>query len=201
MQKDASGLWFCLQCDFNSSRRGNVQSHVEAKHVISEGVSCGECGTICPTRKALSMHVYRNHRVVWIKMAKCTFYIDECRTGWIDWALPWSESRWVVAVPLLPVQLASQTSCEEPLRGEAHKQRWSCMSQLWSDLPHKESSGYAHVTETQTVELNPEPMYICNFFNPSLFHSYFRLGWTDLAKHAEGWYWSVAVSYVQFHLS
>ena len=67
MQKDASGLWFCLQCDFNSSKRCNVQSHVEAKHVISEGVPCGVCGTICPTRKALSMHYSRKHRVVWIK--------------------------------------------------------------------------------------------------------------------------------------
>ena len=62
-----------------------------------------------------------------------------------------------MAVPLLPVQLASQTSCEEPLRGKAHKQWWSCMSKLWSDLSYKESSGYAHVTETQTAELNTYP--------------------------------------------
>lgn len=66
MQKDSSGLWFCLQCDFSSSKRGNVQSHVEAKHVISEGVPCGVCGTICPTRKALSMHFSRKHKIVWI---------------------------------------------------------------------------------------------------------------------------------------
>ena len=161
MQKDASGLWFCLQCDFNSSKRCNVQSHVEAKHVISEGVPCGVCGTICPTRKALSMHYSRKHRVVWIKKVLCSFYIDECRTGWIDWAMPWAESWWVMAVPLLPVQLPSQASCEEPLWGEAHKWWWSWMSQLWSDLSNKESSSYAHVTETQASELNTyhiEPM-------------------------------------------
>ena len=74
MQRDASGFWYCLQCDFNSSKRGNVQSHVEAKHVKSEGVSCGVCGTICPTRKALSMHIYRRHRVVWINNSTYTVF-------------------------------------------------------------------------------------------------------------------------------
>ena len=66
VDKDASGLWFCLQCNFSSNKKGNVHSHVEAKHVISQGVSCDVCGTICPTRKALSMHNSRKHRVLWI---------------------------------------------------------------------------------------------------------------------------------------
>ena len=41
------------------------------------------------------------------------------------------------------------------------------MSQLRSDLSHKESSSYAHVTETQASELNSytiEPMFLCVVF-------------------------------------
>ena len=84
MQKGASGMWLCLQCDFNSSRRCNVQSHVEAKHVISEGVQCGVCGTTCPTRKALSMHFSRKHRVLWIKKGLLFFtmiVVEWCNAG------------------------------------------------------------------------------------------------------------------------
>ena len=107
VDKDASGLWFCLQCNFSSNKKGNVQSHVEAKHVITQGVSCDVCGTICPTRKALSMHNFRKHRVLWILLKYIQILPLDCRVGWIDRAMPGTESGWLVALPLLRVQLCS----------------------------------------------------------------------------------------------
>ena len=93
MQKGASGMWLCLQCDFNSSRRCNVQSHVEAKHVISEGVQCGVCGTTCPTRKALSMHFSRKHRVVWKKKGYWFLQWSSLNNVMQDW-MDWSSNAW-----------------------------------------------------------------------------------------------------------
>jgi Pyruvate/2-oxoacid:ferredoxin oxidoreductase delta subunit len=59
-----TGGYRCLHCSFSSDRSYNVKSHVEARHVTTGGLPCQLCGTVCPTRKALRMHVFRRHRPV-----------------------------------------------------------------------------------------------------------------------------------------
>ena len=58
----AVGGYRCRHCSFTSDRSYNVKSHVEARHVVTGGLSCHLCQTVCPTRKALKMHVFRHHR-------------------------------------------------------------------------------------------------------------------------------------------
>lgn len=62
MQRSEGGQWLCMQCSFSSPRRDLVKGHVEAKHVESGGFACALCTSICPTRKALSMHILRRHK-------------------------------------------------------------------------------------------------------------------------------------------
>ena len=62
MQKLECGRWQCLSCGFASLRGDHVKHHIEAKHINSGGVQCCYCDTVCPTRKALAMHIMRRHK-------------------------------------------------------------------------------------------------------------------------------------------
>jgi len=62
MQKDESGLWFCLQCSFSSRKSSNVKTHIESKHVNSGGFQCTVCPHVCPTREAMRKHMGRIHK-------------------------------------------------------------------------------------------------------------------------------------------
>ena len=62
MQKLESGQWQCLSCGFASLRGDHVKHHIEAKHINSGGAQCCYCITVCPTRKALAMHIMRRHK-------------------------------------------------------------------------------------------------------------------------------------------
>jgi len=53
-------MFKCSDCDYETSVKGNLDKHIEAKH-ISPGVSCQYCAKLCPTRHALRMHVSRQH--------------------------------------------------------------------------------------------------------------------------------------------
>ena len=61
MQKDASGQWKCLYCDYRNINKGNTEQHIETKH-ISVQYSCDYCDTVCPSKKALHMHKTRRHK-------------------------------------------------------------------------------------------------------------------------------------------
>ena len=62
MSKDhASGVWFCVDCQYGSANKGVMRNHIEAKHVDST-TSCDLCGVVTKTRKALKMHKYRQHK-------------------------------------------------------------------------------------------------------------------------------------------
>ena len=63
MQRADTGQWQCLVCSFTSPRRDLVKGHVEARHIDSGGFACKLCGNVCPTRKALSMHNLRRHKI------------------------------------------------------------------------------------------------------------------------------------------
>ena len=56
-------VWMCNVCQYQSSKKSNVRSHVEAKHVISNGFNCQYCGEFCPNRKALKNHIDRKHKM------------------------------------------------------------------------------------------------------------------------------------------
>ena len=55
-----SGSWYCKSCDYSHLRKDVVRNHIEVNHVTSGGFECHVCSKVCPTRKALNMHKYRN---------------------------------------------------------------------------------------------------------------------------------------------
>lgn len=60
MYKDENGKWVCNNCDYISYSSTSVREHVESKHIESQNYPCNICGHVCPTRKALKMHIFRN---------------------------------------------------------------------------------------------------------------------------------------------
>jgi len=60
MYKDDNGKWVCNNCNYISYSSTSVREHVESKHIESQNYPCNICGHICPTRKALKMHIFRN---------------------------------------------------------------------------------------------------------------------------------------------
>lgn len=56
-------IFKCSDCDYETSVKGNLGKHIEAKH-ISPGVVCQFCSKVCPTRHALRMHTTRQHNAL-----------------------------------------------------------------------------------------------------------------------------------------
>ena len=53
-------VWKCTSCDYSSKYKPSVREHIESKHIESQSYPCNVCGYVCPTRKALKMHIFRN---------------------------------------------------------------------------------------------------------------------------------------------
>ena len=54
-----SGVYCCTKCTYETPHQAVMKDHVEAKHTQGPGLVCRTCFRICPTRKALKMHLYR----------------------------------------------------------------------------------------------------------------------------------------------
>ena len=71
MYKDEAGNWRCSGCDYFSKSSTSVSEHIESKHVYGPGFACHICQHVCPTRKALKMHIFRGkhywYHLSWIK--------------------------------------------------------------------------------------------------------------------------------------
>ena len=65
MYKDENGKWVCNNCNYISYSSTSVREHVESKHIESQNYPCNICGHVCPTRKALKMHIFRNKHYSW----------------------------------------------------------------------------------------------------------------------------------------
>ena len=61
MSKDEDGTWRCLSCDFTSKVSSNLVQHIESKHV-SVQYNCEFCPKVCPTKKAIQLHITRHHK-------------------------------------------------------------------------------------------------------------------------------------------
>ena len=57
--------WVCghLQCDYSAVKKQDLRRHIESKHVDIGGVQCDHCDQVCTTRRALTRHVRKYHRV------------------------------------------------------------------------------------------------------------------------------------------
>ena len=57
--------WVCghLQCDYSAVKKQDLRRHIESKHVDIGGVQCDHCDEVCTTRRALTRHVRKYHRV------------------------------------------------------------------------------------------------------------------------------------------
>lgn len=64
MQKDETGLWYCLQCSFSSRKVSHVKTHVESKHLTTGGFICSVCSKVSATRESLRKHMTRLHSAV-----------------------------------------------------------------------------------------------------------------------------------------
>jgi len=62
MFKNEENQWQCSECGYNSKKISHVQTHVEAKHINTEGFSCPICAKFCNTRNSLMIHKSRYHR-------------------------------------------------------------------------------------------------------------------------------------------
>jgi len=62
MFKNAENHWQCTECDYSSKKISHVQTHVEAKHLNTQGFSCPICSKFCNTRNSLMIHKSRYHR-------------------------------------------------------------------------------------------------------------------------------------------
>jgi len=56
-----TGDWTCQECGFETKLRQRMSQHVESKHVEVDS-TCEICFKVCPTRNALRVHKFRNHR-------------------------------------------------------------------------------------------------------------------------------------------
>jgi len=56
-----TGDWACQDCGFETKLRQRMSQHIESKHVESDS-TCEFCYKRCPTRNALRVHKFRNHR-------------------------------------------------------------------------------------------------------------------------------------------
>ena len=52
----------CSACEHFSRSRQNMENHVEAKHVQTEGWPCHLCDKVCPSRNAYNVHFSRYHK-------------------------------------------------------------------------------------------------------------------------------------------
>ena len=62
VENGSCGSWFCLECHYESSIKGDVKNHIEAKHIEAAATSCDLCGVVTKTRKAMKMHKHRQHK-------------------------------------------------------------------------------------------------------------------------------------------
>ena len=61
MMSLGGGRWQCVKCEYHCSRI-NVQMHIEAKHVVSDGYICPHCNQLLKNKIALKNHLARKHK-------------------------------------------------------------------------------------------------------------------------------------------
>jgi hypothetical protein len=54
-----AGGYSCSSCAYQSINQTVMREHVESRHVLTPGFPCPHCHHVCPTRKALKMHIFR----------------------------------------------------------------------------------------------------------------------------------------------
>jgi Pyruvate/2-oxoacid:ferredoxin oxidoreductase delta subunit len=57
--REARGVFGCSACAYKSTNQTVMREHIESRHVLTPGFACPHCAHVCPTRKALKMHIFR----------------------------------------------------------------------------------------------------------------------------------------------
>ena len=120
MYKDEAGTWRCSSCDYCSKSSTSVSEHIESKHIQGPGFACDICQHVCPTRKALKMHIFRGKHYWWeeqIEIHNINYLILSLQT-WIRWSRPacrsWKEVNG--SVFLVDLHLCGETTSNTILR-------------------------------------------------------------------------------------
>ena len=75
LQKDETGQWFCLQCNFASRKVSHVKTHIESKHVQTGGFICSLCSKVRATRESLRKHIARLHWNICRSLNSTIFFV------------------------------------------------------------------------------------------------------------------------------
>ena len=59
---DGGFLWRCIECGHSSKRRDNIRTHIESKHIVSDGFNCTYCGRFFSNKHSMQTHVSKYHR-------------------------------------------------------------------------------------------------------------------------------------------
>ena len=52
----------CIQCDYKSSCKENLNRHIGVHHIVREKLNCRECSYVCKSKKLLKIHGESKHR-------------------------------------------------------------------------------------------------------------------------------------------
>jgi uncharacterized C2H2 Zn-finger protein len=66
--KNGLGQWACSECGKTSTWKSDLTRHVEARHVVTDGVGCAQCHKIFKTRDSLRKHVKGAHQDAVVKV-------------------------------------------------------------------------------------------------------------------------------------
>ena len=53
--------FLCVSCNQTFAQKCNAKTHIEARHIQSEGVTCSYCGFVSKTRDSLRKHIKSKH--------------------------------------------------------------------------------------------------------------------------------------------
>jgi len=150
LQKDETGQWFCLQCNFASRKVSHVKTHIESKHVQTGGFICPICSKVSATRESLRKHIARLHWNIAVS-TDCFLY----RFGWVDRTK--YAKRWIRHLGLHAVWLfiKPEQQFEEPYRSQTYTECRISVFCLWCCQPNTPCNENAYAQKAQeSMELN-----------------------------------------------
>ena len=151
MYKDEAGTWRCSSCDYCSKSSTSVSEHIESKHIQGPGFACDICQHVCPTRKALKMHIFRGKHYWWeekIEIHNISHILfNLCRLGSDDQGQHAEVGRRSMAVSFLWICISSGRPRQTPYWSKTCQQWWCSVLLLYHCLSNTKTTFHAYLEE------------------------------------------------------